>query len=217
MKGLYYYTLLWIYELTKEIGFRVLSLVFYPIAYTFRAQIRASLYKWNESFIKYVTFTDYRPLTPSIQFRIMPILFLWFFLDDSPAKDNINDDGSPSYDSSTSRGYYPSDFVYNNKILRNFWWSCIRNNSVNFISFSITGGWVSPIQYETLWGVYDERIDKSDDNSYYVEGMYLIRVLHKDGTWRTRFTYVGEIFGRKIGIWQGESKGSGRFSFSIRM
>lgn len=27
---------------------------------------------------------------------------------------------------------------------------------------------------------------------------------------------IGTIFGRKVGIWQGNSRGSGRFSFSIR-
>ena len=43
MKGLYYYTRLWIYELTKEVGFRALSIVFYPIVYTFRAQTRLTL------------------------------------------------------------------------------------------------------------------------------------------------------------------------------
>lgn len=217
MKGLYYYTLLWIYELTKEIGFRVLSLVFYPIAYVLRTTIRKALYKWNGDFIKSVTFTDNRPKTPKIPLYVYPVLFLWLFLDDSPAKDNVDDMRRPRYDSSNTRRYYPNNFIYNNGILRDFYWSVIRNNSVNFISWSISGGWVSPIQYETLWGKYDERIDKSDDNSYYFKGMYFIRVLHKDGTWRTRFTYVGEIFGRKIGIWQGESKGSGRFSFSIRM
>jgi hypothetical protein len=217
-KGIYFLTVLIFLKIVQEIFFRIVSVFMYPLAYIFRKQIRTYLYIWNGALIKEVTFTDTRNvLKQPMNLKTRFVWLFWIFLDDSPAKDNINLDGTPSYDSSTSRKYYLSDFIYNNRVLRDIWWSFIRNNTVNFVSWNVTGGWKKPIEYTCLLGEYNENIDKSDDNVYYVPGMYLIRVKHNDGSINSRFTYVGEILGHKIGIWMGKSSGSGRFSFSTRI
>lgn len=222
LRGVYYFILLIGYEIIKEVGFRISSIIVFPIAYSFRTKIRNHLYAWNENLIKEVTFKDSRfEKVTKMSLKTRLIWFLWLFLDDSPARDNFLPNGEKSYDSSMTRRYYPYQWIYDTKLFRDIWWSFIRNNSVNYVSWNITGGWIDNIydgkSLEVLLGSYNDNIDKSDNNAYYVPGMYLIRVLHKDGSWNTRFTYVGEIFGRKIAIWMGKSKGSGRFSFSARM
>lgn len=215
-KGLFYFLLLLGQKLLKEIVFRILSIIFFPIAYYFRDEIRTYLYSWDEELIREVTFSDTRNVSvPKMTLVTRLVWFLWLFLDDSPAKDNTYN-GKPSYDSSCTRKYYPTQWIYDNKILRDTWWSLIRNNSVNYISWNNTGGWKTPLEVETLWGYFDENIDKSDDNSYYVPGMYLVRILHNDGSTHSRFTLVSEVFGRKFAFWIGKSSGSGRFSFSMR-
>ena len=217
LKGIYYFISMVIYAISKEIVFRVLSIVMFPIAYKFEKPIRQHMKNWNKDLIEEVTFKDTRNIPMSKMSMLTRIVWLfWIFLDDSPARDNFLEDGSRMYDSSPNREYYPSDFIYKHKTLRDIWWSFIRNNAVNYVSWNITGGWKQPLEYKTLWGTFNELVDKSDDNSYYVEGIYLILVLHNNGKIYPRFTYVGEVFGKKLGIWVGNSRWSGRFSFSRR-
>ncbi len=125
-------------------------------------------------------------------------------------------EGEPSYNSSDTRRYYPTQWIYGNKTLRDIWFSFIRNNSVNFVSWFRTGGWNFDKDPQTYIGDYSKDIDKTDDNSRYVPGYYVAMIEHNNGSKYPYFTYVGEIFGRKVGIWFGRSSGSGRFSFSIR-
>jgi hypothetical protein len=220
MKGLYIFlTGIIGYETLKEVVSRVLSIGGYPLAYILRHKIRDHLYCIDKELVVERSFEDTKnvPLG-SFYSKVNWFYFgLWMFLDDSPARDNYNEDGSRRYDSSNTRRYYPSDFVYNTRWLRDFWWSFIRNNTVNYVSWTKTTGWQEPLVYEELWGKFDLAIDKKDDNSYYVPGMYLINVLHKDGKYHPRFTWVGEVFGYKCAAWMGLSKGSGRFSFSMRV
>lgn len=217
--GIYYFIGLLIYEITKEVLSRVVSIIAFPIAFLMRDKIRASLYSVNEALVKERTFEDTKNIAVGDFYSKVNKLyfFLWLFLDDSTARDSYHKDGTPMYDASDSNQHYPmwvlaTDWFW----LRATWWAFIRNNTVNYVSWTKTTGWKEPMQYECYWGKYDGKIDKSDDNSYYVKGVYLIRVLHKDGTYNTRFTYVGEVFGYKTAIWMGKSKGSGRFSFSMR-
>ena len=142
---------------------------------------------------------------------------MWLFLDDSTAKDSYHSDGSLMWNASDNDAHYPK-WVLKTKCfwLRVMWWSFIRNNSVNYASWQRTGGWVEPLKYNTLWGKFDAKVDKNDNNTYFFEGMYLIRVLQRDGKYHTRFTYVGNFLGKKQAVWMGFSQASGRFSFSQR-
>jgi hypothetical protein len=204
----------------KEVISRVLSIFMFPIAFILRDRIRIHLYSINEVLVKERTFEDtlYYPLRDFYRQVNWFYFILWMFLDDSTARDSFHKDGSIMYDASDSDEHYPKWVLDTNWFwLRATWWSFIRNNTVNYVSWTKTSGWIEPTQYTCYIGKYDAKIDKSDNNSYFVKGMYLINVLHKDGNYYPRFTYVGEALGYKIAIWMGKSKSSGRFSFSWRI
>lgn len=227
--GIYYYIALWCYAILKELISRVISILFFPIAYLMRDKLRSHLYSVNEELVKNRTFYDATINVPEDFYDKINKLyfFLWLFLDDSPAKDNVYPDGTLMYDASDRDKYYPQ-WVLDTKWfwLRATWWSFIRNNTVNYVSWFRTGGivyqtdgngteYIAIEDYETYWGTYGKAIDKKDDNSRYVPGMYLVRIRHHDNKWYTRFTFIGEIFKHKVGVWQGRGD-SGRFSFSVR-
>ena len=231
--GIYYYLTIWVYALSKEIGSRILSIVFFPIAMMLQHKIRKHLYDINEALVKERTWKDTHEVSTEDFYKKVNKLyfFLWMFLDDSTGKDSYFADGTRMYCASDNDRYYPK-WVLNTKWywLRATWWAFIRNNTVNYVSWFRTTGWVlqdaePTFDFDsvegssviTYWGKFNTGIDKNDKNTRYSPGMYLVRVLHKDGKWYPYFTFIGEIFGKKVGIWQGRSKGSGRFSFSIRV
>lgn len=201
-------------KILQEVFFRATSLVMFPIAYFFRDYIRANLRNKYTSLFVERTWTDTQYIeVPKFSLWENILFLFWLYLDDSPAKDSFYND-LPSYDSSDTRRYYPTQWIYDNKTLRDIWFSFIRNNSVNYFSWYRTGGWTDEV--ECVAGKFDSRIDKNDDNSYYVAGWYVIKVKHVNGKTYPFFTFIGEIFGRKIGMWLGRSSGSGRYSISIR-
>ena len=149
VQGLYFYVVLWIYAILKEVISRVLSIVFFPIAYLMRDRLRAHLYSIDEELVKNRTFYDA----------------------------TMNPDGTPSYDASDTDKYFP-EWVTNTKWrwLRDIWWSFIRNNTVNYVSWYRTGGIIFDTvesddeiilgeNYETYWGKFDWYIDKNDRNT----------------------------------------------------
>ena len=200
----------------EEIWWRVSALLFYPIAYYNRDKIRKKMYEADLFLVEERTWKDTRDLPVNDFYNKAGYFtfFLWLYLDDSPAKDSFYN-GKPSYDSSDTRRYYPAQWIYDNKTLRDIWFSGIRNCAVNYKSWTRTGGWVKPTK--VYLGKFDEEIDKNDDNSYYYEGLYLADILHKNGKVYPYYTYVGNFVGRKTGVWLGRSSGSGRFSMSVRM
>lgn len=218
--GLYYYLSIWVYALIKEIISRLLSLVFFPIAFVLRKRIRASLRSVNSLLIEERTWKNTQdvPIGDFYSKVNYFYFFLWMFLDDSPAKDNYHEDGSKMYDASDNDKHIPEWIVKTKWFwLRAVWWSFIRNNSVNYVSWFRTTGWCEEPEVTTYWGKFSIDIDKNDNNTKYIPGMFLTLLKHNNGKTYPYFTYIGEIFGKKIGIWQGRSSGSGRFSFSIRM
>ena len=218
--GMYYFISLIAYELVKEILSRVVSIVMFPIAFMLRDKIREHLYSIDKYLVQERTFDDtkYLPIGDFYSKVNKVYFFLWLFLDDSTARDSYHKDGSTMYDSSDSDEHYPKWVLATNWFwLRATWWSFVRNNTVNYVSWTKSTGWKTPLEYKCYWGEFDVAIDKNDSNTYYVPGMYLINVLHKDGKYHPRFTYVGQVGSYKVAVWIGLSKGSGRFSFSMRV
>jgi len=230
--GIYYYLYLWLYEIFKELISRILSIVFFPIAFIFQDKIRKHLYDINKELIIERTQTDTQKISTEAFYKKVNKLyfFLWMFLDDSTALDSYHKDGTPMYCASDNPKRYPK-WIWNLDWywLKATWWSFIRNNTVNFVSWHRTMGWKlknTDTSYEfdlkegksvkTYWGEFNINIDKNDKNTKFVPGMYLVKVLHNNGKWYPYFTFIGEVFNHKIGIWQGWSKGSGRFSFAFR-
>jgi hypothetical protein len=217
MRALYYYLAIWAYAITKEVVARLLSIIFYPIAYIMQDKLRAHMYSINKALVMDRTFFDAKLIEVNGFYKEVNKLyfFLWLFLDDGTGSDSRHEDGSIMYCASDNDRYYPK-WVLKTKWfwLRAMWWSFIRNNTVNYVSWFRTRGWTDEV--ETLFGKYDILIDKNDNNYMYVPGYYLVLVKHNNGKKYPYFTFIGEIFGHKIGIWQGFSRGSGRFSFSVR-
>jgi hypothetical protein len=210
-----------VYALSKEIISRILSIVFFPIAFIMRDKIRTHLNNVNQVLVEERTWRDTQDTPTEYFYKAVNkfYFFLWLFLDDSPASSSYHENGKRMYDASDSDEHYPKWVLKTNKFwIRATWWSFIRNNTVNYVSWFRTTGWnTDKVSVETYWGKFGLDIDKTDNNFRYVPGMYLVKIKHNNGKWYPYFTYVGEIFGKKIGIWQGRSKGSGRFSFSVRM
>jgi hypothetical protein len=217
MRALYYYLTIWAYAITKEVVARLLSIIFYPIAYIMQDRLRNHLYSIDKALAMDKTFFDANMVSVGDFYKRVNKLyfFLWLFLDDSTGYDSKHSDGSIMYCASDNDRHYPK-WVLKTKWfwLRAMWWSFIRNNTVNFVSWFRTGGWTDDI--EILAGDYEVYINKNDSNSYYKSGWYLVLVKHKNGKKYPYFTFIGKIFEHKIGIWQGFSRGSGRFSFSLR-
>ena len=221
--GLYYFLLTLVKALSKEIIVRAASIVFFPIAYALRWKIRESLYELDKYLIEERTLKNTQDISTWYFFNKVNAIyfFLWLFLDDSTSKDGFTNVREESYnestcwDSSDTETYYPA-FVYKHRVLRDIWWSFIRNNTVNLWSWYRTGGWVRPIQQTTYWGEFDENIGKNDSNTRYNPGYYLAKFKHNNGKSYIYFVYAGEHFGRKSGMVLGRSSGSGRWSFNIK-
>lgn len=217
---------MFLYKIGLDTLLRTTAVVMYPIAYVFRWEIRRRLYSNHKLLFEERVWKDTQDESIPRFNAIEKITFVfWRYLDDSPAKDsitNINEhsyNDSNSWDSSDTRRYYPSEWIYNNRTLRDIWFSFIRNNSVNHFSWYRTGGWTDEIN--VVAGSYDKEInisDRADDgtHTYYYPGWYLVNVKHKNGKVYPYYTYVGVLFGRKVGMWFGRSPGSGRQSFSLR-
>jgi len=217
--GIYYYLIIWVSAIAKEVISRLLSIVFFPIALMLHDRIIKHLYGIDEALVKERTWKDTRELSVDKFYKKVnkAYFFLWMFLDDSTAKDSYDPYGGRMYSASDNPERYP-EWIWNLQWtwLLQVWWAFIRNNTVNYVSWNRTGGWKTPYETTTYWGKFDIHVDKNDKNSQYYPGMYLSVIKHRDGKYYPFFTYIGTIFVRKFGIWQGKSEGSGRFSFSVR-
>ena len=109
VKGWYFFFALITYELIKEIGFRVISVLFYPIACILQKQIRNNLYKVNKELVQEWTWKDSRDIEVRDFFKKVNKLyfFLWLFLDDSTAKDSYHSDDSLMWNASDNDAHYP--------------------------------------------------------------------------------------------------------------
>ncbi len=221
--SIWYFLNILFHGIFKEVIFRVISIVLFPIAYILRWKIREHIYGLDKNLVEERILTDTQNFGVAAFYQTVNkcYFFLWMFLDGSSHKDRLvavrdTYNVSETWDSSDTRRYYPAQWVFDNRVLRDIWFSFIRNNSVNYVSWYRTAGWNLSKPIETFIGIYDKTVDKNDNNSKYAPGYYIILIEHNNGKKYPYFTYVGEIFGRKVGIWMGRSSGLGRFSFSIR-
>jgi len=210
-------------KFAHEIGFRIVGIFIYPLAYILRWKIRDVLYSGHKAYFEQICFTDDKTLPiPKFTLKERLAWLLWLFLDDSPAKDSIvrvrasTYNLSKTYDSALIETAYPFKFIYKYKILRDYWWSSVRNSHVNYFSWIVTGGWTDDKKvisgdYEDLigngWAKVGEKWFKQ-----YRNGKYLISVKHKNGKYYPFYQYHSD----KWLIAIGKNSGSGRETFTIR-
>lgn len=187
---------------------RELSLFIYPLVYPFRWKIRSYLYGRHKEFFedRVWSMDGFTVDKPQLSILDRIIMIPWFFLDDSPAKDNISKvnpsgyDESSTWDSSDGISGYPYQFIFNNRVLRDFWWSVMRNNRVNIFS------------YFREMGGFSQDSDAIEVLTGNVEGTKMFNlwnVKHVDGK---RYLYLIMNFGSKR-CTIGQTEGSGRMAF----
>ena len=196
-----------LFLLGKELIMRLISLILFPIAYSLRWKLRAYLYGRHKAFFedRVWSMNGFTVPKPDLTITDYIVKSLWSWLDDSPAKDNITKvnpnsyDESLTWDSSDNVTGYPYAFLYNNRVLRDFWWAMIRNNRVNRFSYDREmGGWDMTVEPIVIIG----KMDRSSKFN-------LLNIKHLDGQY---YYYCTLNFG-KINFNFGSASGSGRYTF----